>query len=167
VLLPPVLLSDLPSGVQSSLVLSFSGSGLILRQAVILSSVGSVLVRSGVEEFQFGEPSASSGGVGHASIGVVSSDPSRFLLRQVVVHSDAPALVRIFGGDPHFGKFGGPPGVSASIPLFSGFCFLRGQGRSPLCMGAPSFLVCRLGSLRWGNLLRGLVQRKVLLFTPG
>jgi hypothetical protein len=39
------------------------------------------------------------------------------------VHSDAPALVRNIGGDPHFGKFGGPPGVSATIPHFQWVLF--------------------------------------------
>jgi hypothetical protein len=123
VLRPPVLLSDLPSGVRSSMVSSFSGSGLIHRQAVVLPSAGSVLVRSGVEEFQFGEPGASSSGAGHASVGVASGAPSGSLLRHAVVHSDAPALVRSFGGVPLFGKFVGPPGVSASIPPFQWVLF--------------------------------------------
>jgi hypothetical protein len=40
------------------------------------------------------------------------------------------------------------PGFRLSFPLFSGFCFLCGQDRYPLCSGAPSCMGCRLGSLR-------------------
>jgi hypothetical protein len=122
VLLPPVLLSDFPSRAQSSVDLCSSGLGLIHQQAV--PSAGSVLVRSGFEDYQFGKHGASSGGAGHAEFGrpsvgsVASGTPSSSLLRQAVVHSDAPALVRIIGGGPHFGKFGGPLGVLATIPPF-------------------------------------------------
>jgi len=66
-LLPPVLLSDFPSRVQSSVDLCSSGSGLTHRQAV--PSAGSVLVRSGFEDYQFGKHGASSGGAGHAEFG--------------------------------------------------------------------------------------------------
>jgi hypothetical protein len=36
--------------------------------------------------------------------------------------------------------------MGSRLLFFSGLCFLRGQGRSPLCMGVPS--LCRLKSLR-------------------
>jgi hypothetical protein len=114
-LIPPVILSDL-YGVRSSLASSSSGSGPLLRQAAALQSAGSVLVRSGVEDFQSGELGASSGSAGFVSVGVDVGVPSGALIRQAVVHSVAPALVRSFGGDLPFGKVGGPPGVSAFIP---------------------------------------------------
>jgi hypothetical protein len=72
------------------------------------------------------------------------------------MHSDASALVRIFGGGPQFEKFGSLRSLEVLLGfrlpflLFSGFCFLRGQGHSPLCMGVPSLR--RRESLRWGNL---------------
>jgi len=125
VLIPPVILSDLLSGVRSSLASSSSGSGPILRQAAALPSAGSVLVRSGVEDFQSGELGASSGSAGFVSVGVDFGVPSEDLIRQAVVHSIAPALVRSFGGDLPFGKVGGPPRVSAFIPplQFTGIRF--------------------------------------------
>jgi hypothetical protein len=123
VLIPPVILSDLLSGVRSSLASSSSGSGPILRQEVALPSAGSGLVRLGVEDFQSGELGASSGSAGLDSVGVVFGAPSGALIRQAVVHSDAPALVRSFGGDLLFGKVGGPPGVSAFIPPFQWILF--------------------------------------------
>jgi hypothetical protein len=97
VLFPPVLLSDPPSRVRSFLDLSSSGSRLIHRQAVVLPSVGSDLVRSGVEDYQFGKPGALSGGAGHVEFrrpsegSIVSGAPSGSFLRQAVVHSDALA----------------------------------------------------------------------------
>jgi hypothetical protein len=51
VLFPLVLLSDPPSRVQSSMNLSSSGLGLIHWQVVVLSSAGSDLVRSSVEDY--------------------------------------------------------------------------------------------------------------------
>jgi hypothetical protein len=69
VLLPPVILSDFPSRVRSSVDLCSSGSGLILRQAV--PSAGSVLERSGFEDYQFGKHGASSGGLSMQSLGVL------------------------------------------------------------------------------------------------
>lgn len=123
VLIPPVILSDHLSGVRSSLASSSFGSGPILRQAAALPSAGSVLVRSGVEDFQSGELGASSGSAGFVSVGVDFGVPSGALIRQAVVHSDAPALVRSFGGDPPFGKVGGPPEVSAFIPLLQWVLF--------------------------------------------
>jgi len=127
VLLPPVLLSDFPSRVRYFVDLCSSGSGLNHRQAV--PSAGSVLVRSGFEDYQFDKHGASFGGAGHAEFGrpsvgsVASGSPSGSLLRQAVVHSNAPALVRNIGESPHFGKFGGPLGVSASIPHFQWVLF--------------------------------------------
>jgi hypothetical protein len=86
-------------------------------------------VRSGFEDYQFGKHGASSGGAEHAEFGrpsvgsVASGTPSGSLLRQAVMHSDAPALVRIFGGGPQFGKFGGPLGVLATFPPFQWVLF--------------------------------------------
>jgi len=76
VLLPPVLLSDFPSRVRSSVDLCSSGSGLILRQAV--PSASSVLVRSGFEDYQFGKHGASSGGAEHAEFGRPSVGSAAF-----------------------------------------------------------------------------------------
>jgi hypothetical protein len=143
-LLPPVLLSDFPSRVRSSVDLCSSGSGLILRQAV--PSAGSILVRSGFEDFQLGKHGASSGGAGHAELGrpLVGSaafgTPSGSLLQKAGVHSDAPALVRNFGGGPHFGKFGGPLGVSATIPPFQWVLFPPWPRPSSPVYGCPQFV---------------------------
>jgi len=144
VLLPPVFLSDFPSRVRSSVDLCSSGSGLLLRQAV--PSAGSVLVRSGFEDYQFGKHGASSSGVGHAKFGcpsvgrVASGTPSGSLLRQAVVHSDAPALVRNIGGGPHFGKFGGPLEVSATIPPFQWVLFPPWPRLFSPVYGCPQFV---------------------------
>jgi hypothetical protein len=138
VLLPPVILSDFPSRVRSSVDLCSSGSGLILWQAV--SSAGSVLVRSGFED------GASSGGAEHAEFGrpsvgsVASGTPSGSLLRQAVMHSDAPALVRIFGGGPQFRKFGGPLGVSATFPHFQWVLFPSWPRPLSPVYGCPQFV---------------------------
>jgi hypothetical protein len=56
-------------------------------------------------------------------VSVASGTPLGSLLRQAVVHSDTPALERNLGGGPHFGKFGGPLGVLASIPPFQWVLF--------------------------------------------
>jgi hypothetical protein len=146
VLLPPVLLSDFPSRVQFSVDLCSSDSGLIHRQAV----PSAVLVRSCFEDYQFGKHGASSGGAGHAKFGrpsigsVASSTPSGSLLRQAVVHSDAPALVRNIGGGPHFGKFGGPLGVSASIPPFQWVLFPSWPRPFAPMYGCPQFVSSRV-----------------------
>jgi len=109
VLLPLVLLSDFSSRVRSSVDLCSSGSRLILRQAI--PSAGSILVRSGFEDFQFGQHGASSGGAEHVEFGrpsvgsVASGSPSGSLLQQAVMHLDALALVRIFGWGTQFEKF--------------------------------------------------------------
>jgi hypothetical protein len=103
-------------------------------------------LRSTVEDYQFGKPAASSGGAGHAEFGrplvdsVASGAPSGSFLRQAVVHSDAPALVRNIGGDPHFGKFGGPPGVSATIPPFQWVLFTPRPRLFSSVYGHPQFL---------------------------
>jgi hypothetical protein len=144
VLLPPVLLSDFPSRARSSVDLCSFSSGLILRQAI--PSAGSVLVRSGFEDYQLGKHGASSGGAGHAEFGrplvgsVASGTPSGSLLRQAVVYSDAPALVRNFGGGPHFGKFEGPLGVSATIPSFQWVLFPPWPRPFSPVYGCPQFV---------------------------
>jgi hypothetical protein len=147
---------------------------------VVLPSAATALVRLGIEDPQFGKSGASFGGARHAGFGRPSEDsvssgaPSGIVLRQTVVHSDAPALVRNVGGGPHFGKFGGPLGVSATLPHFQWVLFpLRSRPFSSVYGVSSFFLVClggissRLGSLRWGNLQRGSVRRKELWFTPG
>jgi hypothetical protein len=56
------------------------------------------------------------------------------------MHSDAPALVRIFGGGPQFGKFGGPLGVSATFPPFQWVLFPPWPRLFSPVYGCPQFV---------------------------
>jgi hypothetical protein len=144
VLLPLMLMSDFPSRVRSSVDLCSFGSGLIVRQAI--PSAGSILVRSGFEDFQFGQHGASSGDAEHAEFGrpsvgsVASGTPSGSLLRQPVMHSDALTLVRIFGGGTQFEKFGGPLRVSATFPPFQWVLFPPWPRPFSPVYGCPQFV---------------------------
>jgi hypothetical protein len=165
-LFPPVILSDLLSGVRSSLALSASGSGPFLRQAAALPSAGSVLVRSGVEDFHSGELGASSGSAGFVSVGLDFGIPSGALIRQAVVHSGAPALVWNFGGDLPFGKVGGPPGVSAFIPPLHWVLFPPWPRPLSSVVGCSQLHGVSSGIVEVGDSSKGVDPKKSVVVYP-
>jgi len=82
------------------------------------------------------------------------------------VHSDAPALVRSFGGVPLFGKFGGPPGVSASIPPFQWVLFPQWPRPFSSVFGCPQLPGLSSGVFEVGESSKGIDLKESVVIYP-